>query len=235
MRLAIVSCAHGREWLTALWADHLRAIYYANPTFTVSVAVTDGQWDNFRAVTRAGWGAIFYPNDQLGAKHNAALEVAGEADAYMILPSDDFVHPEWIRDATSAIGGGVDYVLSTRCALYDHATGRACVHEQRDGGARKFGAGRVFSRRVIEKVGRLWTDGRMGGLDTDSHARVRAAGFLPHFIDTPYIPITDIKTDVNIWGYDSALNRRCQGCEADEVLGHLSEATREALQRERPS
>lgn len=188
---------------------------------TVTVAVTTGDTDNIAAITASGWNYVEAPNSPLGAKHNAAMQAAPKAGAYMILPSDDFVAPEWISDATAAIEGGHHYVLPVKCGIYDLATGRACVHAQREGGARRFGAGRVFSAKVVDKAGSLWTDAKERGLDTDTHARVRALGFLPHFVETDYVPLVDVKTDENLWAYDSPLQRRCAPCDAREFSALL--------------
>lgn len=231
MTLSIVSCAHGRAWLTDLWATHLASINVEGVDITVTVAVTAGDKENVRAVRRFGFSVIEVANEPLGAKHNAALGCAPAADAYMILPSDDFVHPEWVKDSTAALNSRIHYVVPTRCGLYHPETGRTCILTQLKDGNRAFGAARVWSHAVVEKAGTLWTPNLQRGLDSDTHRRIRAMGFEAKFLPTPYVPVVDVKSGENLWAYDSALNRRCAGCEAEEVLGHLSKATRAALAR----
>lgn len=206
------------------------------PPDTVTVAVTTGDADNVAAIDAHGWTWIEAPNDPLGDKHNAALHAAPEADAYMILPSDDFVHPEWIKDSTNSIADGAHYVVPTSCGLWHPETGRTCILRQVKDGNRAFGAGRVWSHEVRMKIGPVfWTPTLQRGLDSDTHRRIRAHGFEAKFLHSEYVPVTDVKSGHNIWGYDSALNRRCAECEGEEVLGHLSQATRVELQTVRPS
>jgi hypothetical protein len=72
-----------------------------------------------------GHTAIEVPNAPLGAKHNAALAlVPKDADAVVILPSDDFIHPSYLFEALELIAGGVDYVFPATCGMYEVATVR---------------------------------------------------------------------------------------------------------------
>ena len=166
----------------------------------VAAACTTGDEDNTRQLKARGVKYVEVPNMPLGAKHNAALTLAGDAPRYMVLPSDDFISREWFD---VFMGTDLDYVSPDRCGVYDMATGRAKVLVNAIGGRRNFGAGRIFSRAVVDALGgKVWTDGKMAGLDTDSHARITGAGFECVTVPCAAIPITDVKSDGNLWGYD---------------------------------
>lgn len=172
------------------------------------------------------------PNDPLGAKHNSALSLAlsDPWDAAMMLPSDDFIDPRWVRDAAQAIASGAHYVMPWRCGIYDTASGRAMTLTCKDHGARKYGAGRAVSRRAIEAVAPLWTDAKGRGLDSDSHARLSGAGFDMRIITTDYLPVTDVKGEGNLWGYDTwATGRGAAKATAADVLAMMSEDHRQRI------
>lgn len=167
---------------------------------------------------------MIVPNSPLSNKHNAALDLAlkdPEWTHVMLLPSDDFIDPRWIVDG---IG---DYVMPSRCGMYDVATGRSKVLVCKPRGARHFGAGRVVSRKALEDVSPLWREGKERGLDTLSHARLTAAGWEMEVRHTDYLPVTDIKTDHNLWGFDTFA--RNEGA-AEDVLAMIEDrATIQAL------
>jgi len=209
---------HGRAELSALWVEHTRAL-----GLEVFASVTCGDTANI-AVLR-DIVHVEAPNEPLGAKHNAALAlVPPDVDGVMILPSDDFVHPQYVERAKAALGAGADYVYPFSCGMYEVSTGKACILVQPPSdGALRFGAGRVVSRKALDSVGPLWTEARARGLDSDSHARIRAHGFRPTFVDLgPDVPcLTDVKSGVNLWPYHTWA-RKGRAVGADVVLGMCS-------------
>ena len=166
----------------------------------IAAAVTEGDADNIALLQKYGVRYVETPNQPLGRKHNAALELAGDAPRYMVLPSDDLISAEWVSvfDSTTH-----DYVSPDRCALVDLPTMRAKLLTNKPNGRRKFGAGRIFSRAVVNALGgAVWTDDKASGLDTDSHGRIVAAGFSSVVHQCERVPITDLKTPENLWGFD---------------------------------
>lgn len=167
----------------------------------ICAAVSIGDEDNLRLVESHGICHTLAPNMPLGAKHNSALMLAMErgGERFMVLPSDDFISREWLSvfDASSE-----DYVSPDRCALVDTHTGDAKVIVNRPYGNRNFGAGRFFSRRVVEALGHVWTDDKVSGLDTDSHGRIVLGGFPGRVHSCERIPIADLKTGDNIWPFE---------------------------------
>lgn len=196
---------HTKRWASAIYA-----------TITIS------DKENEKNCISHGVKWLSWPNAPLGAKHNAALELAKADtwDAVMILPSDDFVDPLYVLKAMDAIRNGADYVFPEACGLYDTATGRACILHNVKGQSLKFGAGRIVSRRVVDAVGPLWTPEKMRGLDTDSHGRIRAHGFTEVVVGiAPGVPcLTDVKTGTNLWAFD-AWAKRGERATVDRVLG----------------
>lgn len=167
----------------------------------IAAAVTIGDQDNINLLESNKVRFIEAENMPLGAKHNAALRLAMDMGGtkFMVLPSDDFISKEWLDvfDASNE-----DYVSPDRCALVDVKTGAAKVVVNRKFGNRNFGAGRFFSRNVVDALGgAIWTDRKVSGLDTDSHGRIALGGFTGIVRATESIPIADLKTEDNLWPF----------------------------------
>lgn len=197
------------------------------PMANISAAVTIGDQDNINYCKRHGVDHVEVANEPLGAKHNSALALAltKDWDALIVLPSDDFIDARYMALAAAAIDGGAEYVVPRSCALYDKATGRSCLLSQREPvvGNLSFGAGRVLSRGLVERIGdELWTPHKGRGLDTDSNARIIANGGRATLVGLgDGIPcLTDIKTDVNLWAYDKWASRAIY-LSADVALGMI--------------
>lgn len=190
----------------------------------IAAAVTEGDADNIALLQRFGVRYVETANQPLGRKHNAALELAGDAARYMVLPSDDLISAEWVRVFDTTVH---DYVSPDRCALVELSTMRAKVLTNKPNGRRKFGAGRIFSRAVVDALGgAVWSDDRASGLDTDSHARIVAIGFSSVVHQCERIPITDLKTPENLWGFDVWTGDRCT---VDDALHMVSKSTSELI------
>ena len=205
------TCFHGRAALSEQWIQHTM------PLGTIVAAVSDAE--NLELVRRYGIEHVWTNNRPLGAKHNAAMALArGRGCPVMILPSDDFVHPEYVA---SALASGADYVFPASCGIYDQATGRAVVMRWDGGDGLVYGAGRVVSSRLLDVVGELWTPSRMKGLDTDSHCTIISKGFRAVAVDVGHgVCLTDVKSGTNLWGFDQVAARG-SSCPPELVLSHF--------------
>ena len=165
----------------------------------VFAAVTTGDQLNIDLLDQYGIRYVQVPNFPVSAKFNAALTLAGSRDRYMVLPSDDFASQEWVecfRDVRC------DYMAPDRCALVDVISGCSKVLTNRATGTMSFGAGRIFSRAVVDALGgQVWSNDKNAGLDTDSHGRIVGAGFECVVHPCEKVPICDLKTGENIWAY----------------------------------
>lgn len=229
MRLAVVTCIHGRPSLTAAWVE------YSAKIGKIYAAVTAGDEENITTLLTHGVAYTEVPNEPLGAKHNAAMDLAlGDLwDAAIILPSDDFVDPAYVEAATDAIEAGAKYVFPASCAIYDKRTQAAFVLTHRpEQGFLTFGAGRLVSRSCVEAVGPLWTDSKARGLDSDSHARLRAHGVVPVVVGGPGPCLTDVKADegAQLWPFHT-WQRRGRAVGADVALGFLPAHVRQMIER----
>jgi hypothetical protein len=170
------------------------------------------------------------PNNPLSAKFNSALMVAMDdgADRIAIVPSDDFVSPAWVQAAREHPG---DYLYPHCCAIVDAETQAAYVITKLTFGTMKYGAGRVVSRKVIDKLGgKLWPDELNKGLDGASHQRITRAGFEIGVAKTEGIPITDVKTAENLWPYKTWRDSGTP-IAADQALHMVSPAVRAQLDK----
>ena len=232
MRIAFVTCFHGRTWLSQLWHKHTAR---HGPIFA---AASSGDEDTLTWAESQGLNVDIGENQPLGAKHNRALALAlkdDRWDAVMILPSDDFVEPIYLEAVRHELRQGADYIAPASCGMVDVATGKACILRHATWtGTLKFGAGRVLSRKAVEHIGELWTPGKARGLDTDSHAHILAHGYTAKVIDLgPDVPcLTDVKTETNIWPYRQWAIRG-KPSTVDRALGFVDAEITEAILRRR--
>lgn len=215
--LVAVSAAHGRHALTRLWAEHTASLGFD----AVVVSATDGDEPNMATCEEFGFWGNYWQNEPLAGKFNAALNVIpSEATRVMILPSDDFVSPEWVSIARNHPG---DYLIPSHCAIVDPKNNRAyTIHKNAPSGTLRFGAGRVVSRKAIEACGgELWPRELNRGLDTASNRRLIERGIKPTVVQAEAIPIADVKTAENIWGYNTWVFSS-KDCTVDQALHMVS-------------
>lgn len=219
--LVAISAVHGREELTQLWADHTSTLGFD----VVMVATTAGQKEPYGA----NFISIAIENDPLAGKFNTAMEhaLAIGADRIMILPSDDFASQEWVDAARASTD---DYMIPQSCGVYSPATEQAYLIHKFSAGTLRFGAGRVVSRKAVKKCGELWTPTINRGLDTASHRRLLDNGFTHKIVTTSTIPITDVKTEENIWPF-TTWRMGSNDITPDEALHMVSPDIREQLKR----
>ena len=195
--VAFVSCFHGRHNVSAVFLQHCAEI---GITGTMFAAVTEGDAGNIELLRRYGIRYVEHENMPLGAKHNAALRLAIEAGGWshvMVLPSDDLVSREWVEACAEH-----EYGTAPSAAMIDPDGMRAKLLVAKPGGRMKFGACRVFSRKVVDALGgAIWHDHHRRGLDRSSDARIRAAGFALTVGNVRGPAFVDVKGPESLWGY----------------------------------
>lgn len=219
--LVAISAAHGRHAVTRAWAEHTASLGFD----AVCLAITEGDDENIDTCMQFGFIGQAEPNDPLSGKFNTALRIAiaKGATRIMILPSDDFASQAWVDEARSST---IDYAYPHTCGIFDAYTQQAYKITKLSFGTLKFGAGRVVSRKVVEACGgTLWPENHNRGLDGASHEIIKRAGFTHTVVETPGIPITDVKTKDNLWTYNTWLGSG-SSVSPDEALHMCSPSVR---------
>ena len=215
--LIAVSAMHGRHALSRVWAKHTASLGF---DFVV-VCATDDDVKSVGICSEFGLQPIIAPNDPLSGKFNAALKYAMVLGAtrIAIVPSDDFISPAWVEAARNTEH---DYIIPHACGVVDLPTKRAYAIVKGVTRGMRFGAGRVVSRKAIERCGgTLWPPAINRGLDTASHQCLLAHGVHLTMVTTEGIPITDVKTKDNLWPFNTWQNGS-QDITAEEALHMLS-------------
>lgn len=204
-----------------MWAEH--TAQFGLPVF---VAITHGDTANVLTAEKHGLRFATMPNNPVGAKFQAALDMAlaGGCDRIMILGSDDFVSREWIDRAQTFDAA---YFTPDSCAVHDPRKGTYLVRFNGRSVA-SGGAGRVVGAHAARKAGGLWMRDRNRALDSESHSRLTAAGYSCKVVPCKRIPVVDVKTGVNIWGYDQ-WRRHGHKCSTDEALWMVAPDVQERL------
>ena len=215
--LIAVSAMHGRHALSRVWAKHTASLGFD----AVCVAVTEGDDANSATCDEFGFASAAIPNEPLSGKFNAGMNSAmfRGATRIMILPSDDFISPAWVEAARNTEH---DYIIPHACGVVDLPTKRAYAIVKGVTRGMRFGAGRVVSRKAVERCGgTLWPPAINRGLDTASHQCLLAHGVHLTMVTTEGIPITDVKTKDNLWPFNTWQNGS-QDITAEEALHMLS-------------
>jgi hypothetical protein len=215
--MVILTCFHGRPKVSEIFLAHTA------PLLPIFAACSEGDIENIELCKRYGVTFCVVPNEPLGAKWNAAIELVPEDTAVMVLGSDDLVSVEWIAKAV-----GHDYITPASCGMFDMASGAACILRSNGNGSQTFGAGRVLSAKVVAAVRPMWTAEKMQALDSDAHGRILGHGFDRVTIHTDKVPVTDLKSGVNLWGYHTWAGRG-RPATVDDVLHMLSPGLRPTL------
>ncbi len=228
MKMGIITAFHGRPELTAMFSEHT-----AQFGIPVYVTITDGNYDNLETAWKYKFEWKVMPNNPVGDKFQAALDMAMEdgCDAIMRLPSDDFISQEWAAMFELKASLGTDYFIPERIAVHDPKQGTYSIRSNAGSYFMKYGAGACFSRRAIEKAGGLWVEHLDSGLDSESDKRLRAAGFFCKPVVTKAIALVDIKGEGNIWPW-GIWSYGEPPCTDDEGLHMLSPAMRETLRQQ---
>jgi len=176
------------------------------------------------------------PNDPLGRKWNTvARKAAGiDPDALLVFGSDDLVSAGYLNLVASLVEYGHDYVEPDSCHFYDAASGKCSELT----GA-MIGAGRTFSRGVLEAVPHLWGEVHRSP-DHNQATVLRDAGFLPyrirlaehHTLRSGRPVIMDVKTDVHRWpfrDFTPTVNPQCQWADGQALLDSCFPTAAEAV------
>jgi hypothetical protein len=143
-----------------------------------------------------------HPN-VLGAKKNFGLEKAMERDFdYLLeLNSDNIVKNELIE---SYLQRSEDFIACGNFAFVDLKTGRAKKYHFKKGTKYRtvFGIARMYKREAIEGL-KLWKDNAIIGMDNHSEMVLSQNGVNPTIIDFKKPVAFDLKSDLNLWNYDS--------------------------------
>lgn len=223
--VAAVSAVHGRDDITRAWAIHCASLGFSH----IIAAVTDDTTNDANARILEDYGIVVvrHANQPLSHKFQAALDACPQADVYMVLPSDDFVHPAWmerVRTWTEA------YMLPAPMAMYDSTTGRAITieHPAHVGGHLRYGACRAFTHAVRSIVTPLWDKAMERGLDSLSHMNILGAGFTPSVCVMDEVAFTDIKSKDSLWPY-MAYDGSMRTIDPGIATGHITDPLARSL------
>ena len=163
---------------------------------------------------------VMHYNKPLGKKKNFGLKHALKFDwEYLIeIGSDDLLKDEILDLYRPHFGKSPIIGLTSLCFI--NSEDLACrFYPSRSG----FGAGRAIQRQVIEKMGSLWRDHLMHGLDNSSTFAMARHGFLERRIQAIKPIALDIKSETNIWkfnyllGAEYPLEKALDGLSEEEI------------------
>lgn len=193
---------------TALWKrPHISEICFAglnrlrkHPDYDIKVLAVISEEEMIPLCEKYDVQWVMHENQPLGKKKNFGLKAAKEIDFdfLMEIGSDDLITNELLTSYKEYLK--YDF-FGIRDAAYINSVDGEC---RRLISKSTYGAGRMIKRSVLERVGwELWADNKEKGLDNNSVHRLAAEGIF--YRQVPAMPapgVIDIKSDVNIWGFN---------------------------------
>lgn len=227
-KLAIVTALWKRPSITNDVLTHLdwlrRELVSEGVELTVYAAASRrGEPRASHALVKSGaLERIDIENKPLSRKWQAAGRAAFESrpDAVMIVGSDDLISLGYIRAAVDLVQSGFDYINAMGLFYMDTEETSATYGVMLKTRAHRIGAGRTISARLLDKIdGQIWYPeskpvhiDKLLDTQMENHLRRTAGDLREAFIrlgKTPYgfASILDLKSSVNIWGFESLAKR----------------------------
>lgn len=188
MRIAIVTALWGRPELSRVILDYYGRMAMCDDLEIVLLCATSKTQDTVVA-QECGWNTVYALNDPLSQKFNKLFETAKalQSDAVLLTGSDDLIEKSLIKHYaanynadTPHLVGLKDiyfYGIEAQKSVYWNGWGES-MHSK--GIPRTIGAGRLFSRRILDIMQwRPWQDQILPrGLDSASGQEMRKRGIV---------------------------------------------------------
>lgn len=173
-----------------------------HPDYDIETLAVISEYEMITLCEKYNVHYVFHDNNPLGKKKNFGLQEAKKFnfDYLMEIGSDDLILSE-LLDTYKSINH--DF-FGIRDIVYLNSETGEC---RRKIGSSTYGAGRMMSRKLLEKVNfRLWRDDLNRGLDNYSIISVmrKRIGYM-QIKDGEFPMVIDIKSKDNIWRFDENL------------------------------
>lgn len=158
---------------------------------------------------------VMHENLPLGRKKNFGLKesLKIEWDYVIELGSDDLIKNELI-DLYKPFFGTEEFITVGSLAFINSKTGACRWIKSKS----PYGLGRALSRKVVESV-KVYPDGLNRSLDKNVLFNLANNGIVPKRIDVQSPLTIDIKSDENIWKYNSTVGEKISFNEVVDGLG----------------
>lgn len=173
-----------------------------------------------------GFEVFETPNYPLGRKKNAGLEqlMKNDFDYLIELNSDDLLRNEALEFYETLTAERCPFFGLSEFLVYDIKSGESVINRS----STMYGIGRGYSKASL--TGKtLWADHENKGMDNRSYAIMVSSGLAPRKIKADFPLAIDLKSDVNIWGFDKMKNRRGSEVYKGDPLEGLSLKERERI------
>jgi len=195
-----------------------------HPDYEINALAVISEPEMIPLCEKYGIDWVMHDNNPLGAKKNFGLQKAKEFDFdfLMEIGSDDLILNELLTHYLPYLKFG--FIGVKDVAYLDSSYGECRRHISKS----TYGAGRVISRSILEKMGwKLWKEELNKGLDNNSVLNLALIGFnytQVHPLEFPCI--LDIKSEVNIWHFNYFVGKPY---DKKEILNRISKEENEMI------
>lgn len=206
-KVVVFTAVYGRHEILDLWAEGVERLkhYWPEKVEITPFCIVSNIKDEEK-VKEYGFAYTKTLNRPLGRKHNVGLEALKDwdFDYIMQLGSDDLATDEYLEYAIPMMQKGIDLFGVKELYFFEPKLRKACKFQLTTQQNALIGAGRFISHKAIKKLNyKLWPNSVNRGLDMTSQANLAMIGASPNVINSPEICIADVKSEVNIWSYDT--------------------------------
>jgi len=204
MKICIITAVWKRPEVFKIFAESIKSL---EGDIVVCVAGSEGEKSR-KMVEGYGFNYVEADNSPLNKKLNQASILSSDTDAdyYLIMGSDDIINQPLLDKYITLAKKGIDHVYLIDCYFYDTATSSTYYwagYKGKRGVQRALGAGRLLSRRLMEKNNwRCWNARRSldRGMDAALNSRMRLKDLYSMGVRLKGtdMAIMDIKSEVNI-------------------------------------
>lgn len=182
--------------------------------------------NNKEIILDYGFEVFEYPNNPLGRKKNEGLkEVLKKDFDYLIeLNSDDVARNEILEVYEPLTAARCPFFGLSEFLVYDTTSGNYSLNQS----STLYGIGRCYSKEALTgKV--LWPDSWNKGMDNSSENVMRGHKIEPTTVKWKKPLAVDLKSETNIWSFESMVNRRGNIEYNGDPLEGLSKAEKDKI------
>jgi len=199
-RILLFSCLWKRPKITKIHFESITRLKREGYEFIPFVVLSENEM--IPLCEEYGIKYVWAENRPVGTKHNTGIKesLKIEWDYLMVLGSDDIISSSLFDHYEPLMGK--DFFGVRDIHFFDYRTGRFGYYRQDHG---HVGAGRMHSRRMIETILNkgCFYPAINKGLDNASEKIAKENGFNIETVVTIGPCVIDIKSDVNLWKFNS--------------------------------
>lgn len=231
MRIRVITAIWDRHDVLRVFAQGIKRLL-EDKRFELTITSGCSKQEDYDVAESLGLCPVMTVNTPLGKKFNSVMKFAMEDqwDYALILGSDDLISNDGLQ---ALIDLNCDHSGVDKMVAVNSFDGSAVTFKLQNKLLRLIGAGRLVSREALEKTmqksGPLWAMDINRGLDYSMEQNLISAGYKPRILRRDKVDVVDIKSLVNINGYDALYRITSAITDAGDCRWFMSDEEKQLL------